>query len=51
MALNFARKSLKLVKFSEFFPLKNAKHLMEKKNPDKFAVANANTERYRESQL
>ena len=37
MALNFARKSLKLVKFSKFFPLNNAKHLMEKKNPEKLS--------------
>ena len=49
MALNFAKKSLKLDKFSELFPLNNAKHLMKKRNPEKYSVTNANTERYRKS--
>ena len=51
MALNFAKKSLKLDKFSELFPFNNAKHLMKKRNPEKYAVANANTERYRKSTI
>ena len=38
MALKFAKKSLKLVKFSEFFPLNNAKHLMKKRNQEKYVV-------------
>ena len=49
MALSFAKKSLKLEKFSRFFPLNNAKHLMTKRNPDKYAVNSAKTERYRRS--
>ena len=34
MALNFAKKSLRLDKFSELFPFNNAKHLMKKRNHD-----------------
>ena len=34
MALNFAKKSLRLGKFSELFPFNNAKHLMKKRNHD-----------------
>ena len=49
MALSFAKKSLKLGKFSEFFPLNNAKHLMKKRNQEKYVVTKANTERYRKS--
>ena len=49
MALSFAKKSLKLEKFSSFFPLNKPKHLMTKRNPDKYAVNSANTERYRRS--
>ena len=49
MALNFAKKSLRLDKFSELFPFNNAKHLMKKRNHEKYAVTNANTERYRKS--
>ena len=44
-----AKKSLRLDKFSELFPFNNAKHLMKKRNHEKYAVANANTERYRKS--
>ena len=49
MALNFAKKSLKLVKFSELFPLNSAKHLMMKRNHEKYVVKKANTERYKKS--
>ena len=49
MALSFAKKSIKLEKFSRYFPLNNAKHLMTKRNPDKYAVNSAKTERYRKS--
>ena len=49
MALNFAKKSLKLANFSKFFPLNNAKHQMEKRNPEKYVVTNAKTEIYRKS--
>ena len=49
MALNFAKKSLRLVNFSKFFPLNSAKHQMKKRNPEKYVVTNAKTERYRKS--
>ena len=51
MALTFAKKSLKLDKFSNFFPLNKAKHSMIKRNPDKFVVNGAYTERYRRSSV
>ena len=51
MALTFAKKSLKLDKFSNFFPLNKAKHLMTKRNPDKYVVNGAYTERYRRSSV
>ena len=49
MALTFAKKSLKVDKFSGFFPLNKAKHLMTKRNPDKYVINGAHTERYRRS--
>ena len=49
MALSFAKKSLKLDTFSKFFPLNKAKHLMTKRNPEKYVVNCAKTERYRRS--
>ena len=49
MALSFAKKSLNLDIFSNFFPLSKAKHLMTKRNPDKYVVNHAKTERYRRS--
>ena len=49
IALSFAKKSLKLEKFSKFLPLNNAKHLMNKRNHDKYDVNSAKTERYRRS--
>ena len=49
MALTFAKKTLRLDNFSKFFPINKAKHLMAKRNPDKYAVNNAKTERYRRS--
>ena len=49
MALTFAKKSLKLDIFSKFFPQNKAKHLMTKRNPEKYVVNSAKTERYRRS--
>ena len=49
MALNFAKKSLKMENFSKLFPLNHAKHLMKKRSHEKFVVTRANTERYRKS--
>ena len=49
MALSFAKKALKLENFSRFFPLNKAKHLMTKRNPDKYVINSANTERYKRS--
>ena len=49
MALSFAKKSLKMENFSKLFPLNNARHLMKKRNHEKYIVKSANTERYRKS--
>ena len=49
MALNFAKKSLKMENFSKMFPLNNPKHLMKKRNHERYFVKSANTERYRRS--
>ena len=51
MALNFAKKSLKLENFSKLFPLNHTKHLMKKRDHEKYVVTSANTERYRRSAI
>ena len=49
MALNFAKKSLKLEHFSKLFPLKDSDHMMSKRSPERFIVNVSNTERHRRS--
>ena len=49
MALRFIKKSLKQETFSKLFPLNKNNHLMRKRNPEKYSVIIANTERYRKS--
>ena len=49
MALNFAKKSLKMENFCKLFPLNHPKHLMKKRDQEKYFVTSANTERYRKS--
>ena len=49
MALNFAKKSLKLENFSKLLPLCEPKHTMNKRSPERFVVNTARTERFRRS--
>ena len=49
MALNFAKKSLKLEHFSKLLPLNESKHVMSMRNPERFVVSSSNTERHRRS--
>ena len=49
MALKFVKKSLKQATFSRLFPLNINDHLMRKRNPEKYSVNIAKTERYRKS--
>ena len=49
MALKFIKKSLKQEIFSGSIPLSLNNHLMKKRNPEKYAVNSAKTERYRRS--
>ena len=49
MALNFAKKSLKLEHFSKLLPLKESDHMMSKRSPERFIVNVSNTERHRRS--
>ena len=49
MALKFAKKSLRQDGFSKLFPLNNPKHVMVKRNPDKYVVNKTNTQRYKKS--
>ena len=49
MALKFIKKSVKQETYSRLFPLTLNNHLMKKRNPEKYAVSSAKTERYRRS--
>ena len=49
MALNFAKRSLKLENFSKLFPLSESKHLMSKRNTERFVTNISSTERYKRS--
>ena len=48
-ALNFAKRSLKLEQFSRLLPLSESKHVMGKRNPERYMVMNSKTERHRRS--
>ena len=49
IGLRFVKNSLKNENFSKLFPLKRVKHVMSVRNPLKYHINKANTERYRRS--
>ena len=51
LSLRFVKKSLKNLTFSKLFPLKNTKHVMSVRNPLKYYINKANTERYKNSAI
>ena len=51
IALRFATKCLKSENFSKLFPLNNQKHEMTVRNPLKYKVKKANTERFKVSTI
>ena len=51
MALNFAKRSLKLENFSKLFPLSESNHLMSMRNPERFVINTSYTERHKRSAL
>ena len=46
-SLRFVKNSLKNANFSKLFPLKNVDHVMSVRNPLKYQMNKANTERYK----
>ena len=51
IALKFAKNCLKNENFSKLFPLKNQNHGMKVRQPLKYQVNKANTERYKNSSI
>ena len=51
ISLKFAKNCLKNVNFSKLFPLKKISHAMNVRNPDKYVVKSANTERFKRSTI
>ena len=51
LSLKFAKNCLKNSNFSKLFPLKKMNHAMKVRNPDKYVVTNANTERLKRSTI
>ena len=51
IGLRFVKNSLKNLNFSKLFPLKEMKHVMNVRNPLKYHVNKASTERYRKSTI
>ena len=51
IGLRFVKNSLKNVNFSKLFPLKRINHVMNVRNPLKYQINKANTERYRRSTI
>ena len=49
IGLKFAKNCLKNENFSRLFPVKKVDHAMKMRNPDKYLVKGANTERYKKS--
>ena len=49
MALNFAKKSLRLDIFSSLFPLNENVHQMKTRNPERYVIKNGNTDRMKRS--
>ena len=51
MALNFAKRSLKLEHFSKLLPLNESNHIMNMRSSERFVVNVSNTERHRKSAI
>ena len=51
ISLKFAKNCLKNENFSKLFPLKRKKHAMNVRNPDRYIVKSAKTERYKKSAI
>ena len=51
LSMRFARNCLKNGNFSKLFPLNNQRHGMKVRNPLKYKITKANTERYRTSSI
>ena len=51
IALRFAKNCLKNVNFSKLFPLKNPRHGMKVRDPLKYQIKKANTERFKGSSV
>ena len=51
MALNFAKRSLKLEHFSKMLPLNESSHIMNMRSSERFVVNVSNTERHRKSAI
>ena len=51
LGLKFAKNCLKNENFAKLFPLKETKHAMNVRNPDRYVVKSANTERYKKSTI
>ena len=51
ISLKFAKNCLKNENFSKLFPLNNQRHAMQVRNPLKYQVNKANTERYKNSSI
>ena len=51
ISLKFAKNCLKNENFSKLFPLKKINHAMNVRNPDKYVVKRANTERFKRSTI
>ena len=51
IGLKFAKNCLKNQNFSKLFPLKKTNHAMNVRNPDRYLVKSAKTERYKKSTI
>ena len=51
LCLTFARKCTKIDKLKHIFPLKEKRHIMKTRKPEKFKVYKANHERYKNSAI
>ena len=51
ISLRFAKNCLKNEHFSKLFPLKKINHAMNVRNPDRYVVKRANTERFKRSTI
>ena len=51
IGLRFVKSSLKNANFSKLFPLKRINHVMSVRNPLKYKINKANTERYKKSSI